>query len=97
MSLTERIFEAARKTFGKKVYAAWPQVIAEAEYALWHVWNDQFGPLTHSQLDYGVRVICRCLERGVDHPNPYGAYYRYLRSSYTHEDVRAEMQRLGAA
>lgn len=94
MSYTERVFEAARATFGKKVYAAWPQVVGEFEYALWRIWNRDFGPLNAAQLDYACRLAIRALEKGVGHPNPYGAYYTWLRSTYNHEEVRAQFKRL---
>jgi len=95
VSYTERVFQAARATFGKKVFAAWPQIVGEFEYALWRIWNPEFGPLNAEQLDYVTRLTIRALEKGVDHPNPYGAYYRWMRSTYSNEDVREQFKRYG--
>lgn len=87
--MTERIFRAAKAAFGKNVFAAWPQIIGEAEHALWVVWNPRYGPLNAEQREYATSLVCFALNKAVGHPNPYGAYYTWLRSAYNHETVDA--------
>lgn len=88
--ITEQMWAAALETFGKpKVYAAWPQIAKEAEHALWVVWNPRYGPLTSDQREYASGLICAAIRKGIGHPNPYGAFYRWLRSFYNDERVDA--------
>ncbi len=93
--MQELIFAQAKVCFGPKVYAFWPGVIREAEYALWVVWNERFGPLTSHQREYAVRLIVRALIKAQAAPNPIAAYYTYLRAFYTHEDVCRKMKEYG--
>jgi hypothetical protein len=95
MSYTERIFSAARKPFGKGVYKAWPRIVAEAEHALWVVWNPKYGPLNAAQREYALGLIVYALGKAEGHPNPYGAYYYHLRKCLNHETVDAGFKQRG--
>jgi hypothetical protein len=87
--MVERIFSAARKSFGNNVYKAWPRIIAEAEHALWVVWNPKYGPLNSAQREYALELILYAVGKAQGHPNPYGAYYYHLRKLFNHESVDA--------
>lgn len=89
MTMTERIFSAARQPFGNGVFKAWPQIIAEVEQALWVVWNPKYGPLNAAQREYAVELILYALKKADGHPNPYAGFKYHLRKLFNHESVDA--------
>ena len=86
MSMAVRIFDAARKTFGKQTYSLWAIVSDEYEKTLWY-WNDAYGPLNAQQRQLAEQHIIMLLHRSFGQANPI-AYFRYtMQKAKTDEDV----------